>query len=54
MSNPKLMIQIKNLFPFIAAIGIFFFASNSPMWRKMNSPRSVENEIKPIPVEIFK
>tara|TARA_B100000482_G_C12406699_1_gene219356 strand:- start:140 stop:289 length:150 start_codon:yes stop_codon:yes gene_type:complete len=45
--------QFKNLFPFIAAIGVFFLASNSPMWKEMNQPKSVENEIKSIPVESF-
>ena len=48
------MNQFKNLFPFIASIGVFFLASNSPMWKQMNQPHSVENEIKPIPVEEFK
>ena len=43
------MMQFKNLFPFIAAIGVFFLASNSPMWKQM-----VENEIKSIPVKEFK
>tara|TARA_Y100001968_G_scaffold62764_1_gene53507 strand:+ start:1652 stop:1798 length:147 start_codon:yes stop_codon:yes gene_type:complete len=48
------MIQFKNLFSFIAAIGVFFLASNSPMWKQMNQKPSVENEIKSIPVEAFK
>ena len=43
------MKQFKNLFPFIADIGVFFLASNSPMWKQM-----VENEIKSIPVKEFK
>ena len=43
------MKQYNNLFPFIAAIGVFFLASNSPMWKQM-----VENEIKSIPVKEFK
>ena len=43
------MKQFKNLFPFIAAIGVFFLASNSPMWKQM-----VENKIKSIPVKEFK
>ena len=43
------MKQFNNLFPFIAAIGVFFLASNSPMWKQM-----VENEIKSIPVKGFK
>tara|TARA_Y100001968_G_C18911960_1_gene505666 strand:- start:259 stop:405 length:147 start_codon:yes stop_codon:yes gene_type:complete len=48
------MKQFKNFFPFIAAIGVFFFASNSNMWKQMNESKSVENEIKPIPVKEFK
>ena len=48
------MKQFLNLFPLIAAIGVFFLASNSPMWKKMNQKPSVENEIKSIPVEEFK
>jgi len=43
------MKQFKNLFPFIAAIGVFFLASNSPMWKQM-----VENEIKSMPVKVSK
>ena len=48
------MNQFKNLSPFIVAIGVFFLASNSSMWKQMNQKPSVENEIKPIPVEEFK
>jgi len=48
------MNKFKNLFPFIAAIGVFFLACNSSMWKLMNQKPSVENEIKPIPVEEFK
>ena len=48
------MKQFNNLFPFIAAIGVFFFASNSPMWKQMNKKPSVENVVKPIPVKEFK
>ena len=48
------MKEFKNLFPFIAAIGVFFFASNSPMWKQINQKMSVENEIKPILVKEFK
>ena len=48
------MKQFKNLLPLIAAIGIFFLASNSPMWKQMNQPHSVEYEIKSMPVEEFK
>ncbi len=29
------MNQFKNVFPFIAVIGVFFLASNSPMWKQM-------------------
>jgi preprotein translocase subunit YajC len=48
------MRQFKNLCPFIAAIGVFFLASNSPMWKQMNQKQSVENEVKPILVKEFK
>jgi len=48
------MNQLKAIFPFIASIGVFFFASNSPMLKQMNQLNSVENEIKSIPVEEFK
>jgi len=48
------MNQLKAVFPFLAALGIYFFALNSPMYQKMNQPHSVENEIKSIPVESFK
>tara|TARA_Y100000766_G_C18735870_1_gene521104 strand:- start:481 stop:627 length:147 start_codon:yes stop_codon:yes gene_type:complete len=48
------MKQFKNLFPFIAAIGVFFLARNSPMWKEMNQSHSVEKEIKSITVESFK
>ena len=48
------MRQIKNLFPLIASIGVFFLAWNSPMWKQMYESRSVENEIKSSPVEVFK
>ena len=48
------MNQLKAVFPFFAALGIYFFALNSPMYQQMNQPHSVENEIKPIPVEEFK
>ena len=46
--------KFKTLFPFIAALGVYFFALNSPMYQQMNQPHSVENEIKSIPVESFK
>ena len=48
------MNQLKAVFPFIAAIGVFFLACNSAMWRQMNSPHSVESEIKSIPIEEYK
>ena len=48
------MKQYKYLFPFIAAIGVFFLASNSPMWKQVNQKPLVENEIKPTPIEEFK
>ena len=53
-TGKKLMKTIKNLFPFIAALGVFFLASNSEMQKKMNLNYSTENEIKSIPVEGFK
>ena len=48
------MRQFKTHLPMFVSIGVFFFAGNSPMWRQMNEPRSVENEIKFIPVKEFK
>ena len=48
------MKTIKNLFPFIAALCVFFLASNSEMQKKMNQNYSTDNEIKTIPVEVFK
>ena len=48
------MKTIQNLFPFIAALGVFFLASNSEMQKKMNQNYSTEIEIKSIPVEGFK
>ena len=48
------MKHFKNLFPIIAAIGVFFLASNSIIWKQMNQKPSVENHIKPIPVREFK
>ena len=48
------MNQLKAVFPFIASIGIYFLALNSPMYQQMNQPHSVDDEIKSIPVEIFK
>jgi len=48
------MNQLKAVFPFIASIGIYFFALNSPMYQQMNQPHSVDDEIKSIPVKSFK
>ena len=48
------MKTINTLFPFIAALGVFFLASNSEMQKKMNKNYSNDNEIKTIPVEGFK
>ncbi len=42
------------LFPFIAALGVFFLASNSEMQKKMIQNYSTDIEIKTIPVEGFK
>jgi len=48
------MNQLKAVFTFFAALGVYFLALNSPMNQQMNQPHSVENEIKSIPVESFK
>ena len=48
------MKTINTLFPFMAALGIFFLASNSEMQKKMNQNYPTDNEIKTIPVEGFK
>tara|TARA_Y100001978_G_scaffold150926_1_gene136030 strand:- start:249 stop:395 length:147 start_codon:yes stop_codon:yes gene_type:complete len=48
------MNHLKIVFPFLAALGVYFLALNSPMYQQMNQPHSVENEIKSIPVESFK
>ena len=50
----KLMNQLKVVFPFLAALGVYFLALNSPMYQQMNQPHSVENEIESISVESFK
>ena len=47
------MKEFKALFPLLAALGVFFLAYNSPMWKQMNQRNSVENEIQFIPVEEF-
>ncbi len=47
------MNQLKAVFPFIAAIGIYFLTLNSPMYKQMNLNHSVENEIRSIPVKGF-
>ncbi len=47
------MNTIKTLFPFIAALVVFFLASNSEMQKQMNQNHSIDNEIKTIPVEGF-
>jgi len=43
------MNQLKALFPFIASLGIYFLALNSPIYKQMDQPHPVENEIKSIP-----
>ena len=48
------MNQLKVVFPFFAALGIYFLALNSPMYQQMNQSHSIKNEIKSIPVESFK
>ena len=45
---------IKTLFPFIAAVGDFFLASNSKMQKQINQNHSTDKEIKTISVEGFK
>ena len=50
----KIMKTIKTLFPIIAALGVFFLASNSVMKKKMNQHHSADNVIKIIFVEGFK
>ena len=39
------MKTIKTLFPIIAALGVFFLASNSVMKKKMNQHHSTDNVI---------
>ncbi len=46
--------QFKTLFTFIAALGVYFLAFNSPMQKQMNQNHSVENEIRSISLEGFK
>ncbi len=53
-TNTATMKHFKNLFPIITAIGVFFLASNSIIWKQMNQKSSVENQIKHIPVREFK
>ncbi len=48
------MNQLKAVSPFIASLCIYFLALNSPMFKQMNQPQSVESAIKSIPVEEFK
>ena len=48
------MNTIKNLFPFIAVLGMFLLASNSEMKKKMNQHHSIDNKNKTISVEGFK
>ncbi len=48
------MNQLKAVFPFIASLGIYFLALNSPMYKQMNQSHSVEDKVKSILVEGFK
>ena len=48
------MNQFKVLFPFIAALGVYLLALNSPMYKQMNDNRSVENVFNANPIEGFK
>ena len=41
------------LLPFVASIGVFFFATNSQMYKQMNQNHSIDTEIKAIPIEGF-
>ncbi len=41
------MKQFDKLFPIFAAIGVFIFASNSPIWKRINATHSFDNENKP-------
>ena len=47
------MKAIKNLFPFFAALCVFFLANNSEMQKKINQSQFTNNEVKSIPVEGF-
>ena len=48
------MNPIKTFFSVMAALGVFFFACNSEMPKKLNQNHSIDNEIKTIPIEGFK
>ena len=48
------MNQLKVVFPFLTALGVYFLALNSPMYQQMNQPHLVDDEIKSIPVKSFK
>ena len=48
------MNQFKAVFPFLATLGVYFLALNSPMYQQMNQAHSVDDEIKSIPVESLK
>tara|TARA_B100001250_G_C19662706_1_gene727840 strand:- start:348 stop:530 length:183 start_codon:yes stop_codon:yes gene_type:complete len=45
------MKKLKTLLPFIAALGVFFLASNSEMNKQMNQHHSMDKEIKAIPID---
>jgi len=45
------MKQLKDIFPLVAAICVFFLAITSLMLKQMNQNDSIENEIKSIPVK---
>ena len=48
------MKTIKNLFPIIAGLAVFFLASNSDMQEKINQNYSTDNEIGITPVDGLK
>ena len=48
------MMQLKPLVPFIAAVGVYFFALNSPMQKQMLQNQLTDKEIKVIQVQRFK
>ena len=54
ITEATVKMKFKTLFPFIAALDVYFFALNSPMQKQMNQNHLTDKEIKYIPVERFK